>query len=56
MVPRAFSVVRMAYGEPHWVDRDAQREDRELRASEVGAEIDALAARVDVPLPDAAAR
>ena len=56
MVPRPFAVVRVAYGEPRWVDRAAGRETRELLSQELGAELDALADRLAVPLPDAVAR
>ena len=55
MVPRPFAVVRVAYGEPRWVDRDADRETRELISQKLGAELNALADRVAVPSPVAVA-
>ena len=56
MVPRPFAVVRVAYGEPRWVDRYAGRETRDLLSLELGAELNALADRLALPSPDAIAR
>jgi len=56
MVPRPFTVVRVGYGKPRWVDRDAGRETRDLLSQELGAELNALSDRLAVPSPDAGAR
>jgi lysophospholipid acyltransferase (LPLAT)-like uncharacterized protein len=43
IVPRPLSVVHVAYGEPRWVERDADRARRERVAVELAAELDRLA-------------
>jgi len=45
LVPRPLSVVEVAYGEPRSVPRDADREQLERLAAELGAELDRLTAR-----------
>lgn len=44
MVPRPFSRVRVVYGEPRWVPRDADREAVDAMAVELGRELDRLTA------------
>ena len=51
MVPRPFSVVRIAYGEPRWLVPDAGRETREDTARELGHELERLSCRCSEPLP-----
>jgi len=55
MVPCPFAVVRVAYGEPCWVGRDAGRETRELISQKLGAELNALADRLAAPASAAVA-
>lgn len=55
MVPCPFAVVRVAYGEPCWVSRDAGREARELISRKLGAELNALTDRLAVPASAAVA-
>lgn len=45
MVPKPFSTVRVAYGEPRPVARDASRDELDRLAVELGAELDRLTAR-----------
>ena len=52
MVPRPFSVVRIAYGEPRWVARDAGRDTLERTARELGCELDRLSSRCSRLLAD----
>jgi lysophospholipid acyltransferase (LPLAT)-like uncharacterized protein len=42
MVPRPFSRVRIVYGEPRWVSREAGREALDGMAEELGRELDRL--------------
>jgi lysophospholipid acyltransferase (LPLAT)-like uncharacterized protein len=56
MVPRPFADVRVAHGEPRWVDRDVGREERDLLSRELGAELNALADRLALPSPDTVER
>jgi len=44
MVPRPFSRVRIVYGEPRWVSREAGREALDGMAEEIGRELDRLSA------------
>ena len=44
MVPRPFSRVRIVYGEPRWVSREAGREALDGMAEELGRELDRLSA------------
>lgn len=52
MVPRPFSVVRIAYGEPRWLAPGAGREIREEIARELGQELERLSSRCSEPLLD----
>jgi lysophospholipid acyltransferase (LPLAT)-like uncharacterized protein len=47
LVPKPFSRVHVAYGEPLWVPREARREDLEGMAAEVARELDRLTALVE---------
>ena len=53
LVPRPLSVVRVAYGEPRWVARDAGRGELERLAADLGAELDRLTARCAAPAREA---
>jgi lysophospholipid acyltransferase (LPLAT)-like uncharacterized protein len=46
MVPRPFSRVHVAYGDPVWVPRDADRDTLDGMAVELGRELDRLTAHV----------
>ncbi len=46
MVPQPFSAVRVGYGAPRWIERDAPRETLEARARELAADLDALSVRL----------
>ena len=52
VVPRPFSVVQIAYGEPRWVARDAGRDVLERTARELGHELDRLGSRCTQPPAD----
>ena len=55
MIPRPFAVVRVAYGEPRWVDRNAGREARELLSQELGSALTALGDGLASPTPEVVA-
>jgi lysophospholipid acyltransferase (LPLAT)-like uncharacterized protein len=48
IVPHPFSTVRVGFGEPRWIDRDAPRETLEVRARELASDLDALSERLAV--------
>ena len=54
MVPRPLSVVRIAYGDPRWVDRIAGREALEAQSRAMEAELNALTDHCSRRLPDGA--
>jgi lysophospholipid acyltransferase (LPLAT)-like uncharacterized protein len=48
LVPRPFSKVRIHFGPPRWVPREADRDTLDRWAREIGADIDALTERANV--------
>jgi len=45
LVPRPFSRIRIEYGPPRWVPRDADRGTLDAMSLDIGAELDALSGR-----------
>ena len=50
LVPKPFATVRIAYGEPRWVDRDADRDALAEIARLLEAEMNELTARCESAL------
>jgi lysophospholipid acyltransferase (LPLAT)-like uncharacterized protein len=50
MVPQPISTVRVAYGEPRWIERETDREGLAAAALGLGREMDALTARCEAAL------
>ena len=53
LVPKPFSTVRVAYGEPRWVARDAGRDALDALAAEIGREMNELTARCEAAVGSA---
>ena len=55
LVPKPLSTVRIGYLPPRFVPRDASRVELERLAGEIGADLDALTARLSAPASEGAA-
>jgi hypothetical protein len=55
LVPKPFSMVRIGYLPPRFVPREASRAELEAAAEGIGAELDALTARLGGPASRGAA-
>jgi lysophospholipid acyltransferase (LPLAT)-like uncharacterized protein len=52
-VPKPFSTLQVAYAEPRWVDRDADRDGLDRAARALERELNELVARCEAALQDA---